>query len=379
MRLTYLSRIKRIESQRTIPLPYKLAYNFIKTNFFQPADKPVLPRAMCIYVTYRCNMKCAMCQIWKEGAKQKLDSELSVHELENILEDRLFSRLEFININGGEPNLREDLTEMAALFTKKLPRLKTITINSNGLPFERAIQNFRCISSICKDKGIKFSVSISLHDTGETFDEISGIPNAYEKVNETLQTLKRMQSEDNFYLGVNCVITQLNIDRLDKMLEWSKKNDIAVNFTLGEIRERFRNLEVEDTIKIKNENIKTLIAFLRKLAGKKSLINHHAFRYKCLADMVEHGEKRNLSCHYAMGGIILGAEGSLFYCKDSEAIGNCRNRSPYSIYYDPDNLHYRQFELLREKCICCPPNTFNRIEFEKDCLKYLKFLLGKKP
>ena len=68
-----------------------------------------------------------------------------------------------------------------------------------------------------------------------------------------------MQDENNFYLGVNCVITQLNVNELEKILNWSKKNEIAVNFTLGEIRERFRNVDVEDTIKIRNENINTLI------------------------------------------------------------------------------------------------------------------------
>jgi MoaA/NifB/PqqE/SkfB family radical SAM enzyme len=379
MKLSDLIRMKGIASRRAVPLPQKLVYSFLKYNVFLPSAKPLLPRAMCIYVTYRCNMKCAMCQIWKEGAKRDLTAELSVAELEDILGDRLFSRLEFININGGEPNLREDLTEIAALFTRMFPRLKTISVNSNGLPFEKAVNNFRYMSEICKEKGIKFSVSISLHDTGKMYDEIAGIPEAYEKVNKTLQTLKKMQNENNFYLGANCVVTRLNIDNLERISEWSEKNDIPVNFTLGEVRERFRNLDAAGDVKLENGNVETLIKFLRKLAGEKSLANHHAFRYKCLADMIEHRKKRYVSCHYAMGGVILGAEGSLFYCKDSKAIGNSRNRSAYSIYYDPDNLRYRQLELLQEKCMSCPPNTFNRIEFEKDSLKYLKFLLGKKP
>ena len=174
------------------------------------------------------------------------------------------------------------------------------------------------------------------------------------------------------------MITDLNLFNLYEMLKWSGKEQIPINFTLGEVRERFNNLDVRDSIEIKDEKKDFLVKFLRNLANNRSLFNHHSFRYKVLADMIELNKKRTLSCHYAMGGVILGSEGSLFYCKASKLIGNCKGQSAYSIYYDKENLEYRKKKLLQEKCKMCPPNTFNRIELEKDILKFLIYLMPKK-
>ncbi|MCZ2845871.1 MAG: hypothetical protein O2U61_05155, partial [Candidatus Bathyarchaeota archaeon] len=131
-----------------------------------------------------------MCGIWKLSKPYKSENELSLEKLENIVSDILFSKLEYINLNGGEPNLRDDLPEIVKLLIAKLPKLKTITLNSNGLPVDKAISNAEKISKICQEKNIRFSISISLHKIGKEYDEIAGIKNAYSKVRETLRTLK---------------------------------------------------------------------------------------------------------------------------------------------------------------------------------------------
>jgi MoaA/NifB/PqqE/SkfB family radical SAM enzyme len=319
-----------------------------------------------------------MCHIWKTRNGQSSDEEWTLTELDDILSDTLFSKLEYININGGEPNLRNDLVEMVELFVSKFPRLKTITMNSNGLPTQRALSNVELIGRICQENDIRFSVSISLHDLGQNYDDIAGIPDAYQKVLETLRLLKKKQASLPFYLGVNCVITDLNIDHLTSMVEWSKSEGIPINFTLGEVRERFHNLDSDVMKESKATKKAELLTFLRSLSQNKSLFNQHAYRYQKLADMIEFGTSRKISCHYAMGGVILGSEGDLYYCKDSKSLGNCREQPASAVYFSADNLSYRNNELIQSKCKSCPPNTFNRIELEKDLLKYLKFLLSRK-
>ncbi|MFQ6082631.1 MAG: radical SAM protein [Candidatus Aminicenantia bacterium] len=377
MELAIYREIKRIAVFRTVSSPQKIAWNFIKYNFPRPFSKPFLPRAMCIYVTYRCNMRCKMCGIWIQNSKYQ-SNELSLEEFDKILSDPLFSKLEFININGGEPNLRRDLVEIVKMFINKFPHLKTITLNTNGIPPEKTMENVEKISTLCQRNKIRFSVSISLHKIGKEYDKIAGIKNAYPKVREAFNGLKKINQNNKFYISANCVITNLNLFSLGKMLKWGAEEHIPINFTLGEIRDRFNNLDMKDNIEIKDENKDFLIKFLRILAKDKSLFNHHAFRYKVLADMIEFNKERNISCHYAIGGLILGSEGSLFYCKDSKSIGNCRDQSAYSIYYDKKNLEDRGKKLLKGKCKKCPPNTFNRIEIEKDIIRYLIFLFKKK-
>jgi len=376
MRFSNPAEIRKIIDYRTVSSPAKIASNFIKHNLLPPPSKPFLPAALCLYVTHRCNMRCRICGIWRQSQEKPRAAELSPGELEQILSDRLFSRLEYININGGEPNLREDLPELAELFINKFKRLKTITVNSNGLPFERAVSNAERISRLCRDNDVRFSISVSLHKIGDGYDDIAGVENAYPRVMRTLRALRDLRDRNGFYLGVNCVMTGLNVFDLPEMRAWSERENIPANFTLGEVRERFDNLDMKEDIEVRGKAKTFLIRFLRDLGKEKSPPNQHALRYRELAEMIEFNRERTLSCHYAMGGVILGAEGSLYYCKKSRAIGNCREKSPYSIYYDEKNLKYRREVLLDTECRKCPPNTFNRIELEKDLFKYLKFLVA---
>jgi hypothetical protein len=100
-------------------------------------------------------------------------------------------------------------------------------------------------------------------------------------------------------------------------------------------------------------------------------------RYRQLADMLEFGSLHRMSCHYQTR-MILGSCGEVFYCKDSRERGNVRQRLLADIYYDRENRCYRHDERLRGKCRHCQPNTFNRLEAEKDILKYLGYRVASK-
>lgn len=350
----------------------------MKYNWFQPVfHQTSLPRAMSLYVTHRCNMRCRICGIWKQSAQSK-EKELSLEQFRHILSDPLFSRLDYININGGEPNLREDLVKMVEMFVELFPRLKTITLNSNGLPAPRTVDNVQKISELCQKNGIRFSVSISLHATGKDYDKISGVSQAYFLVKEGLDRLKEMRSIGGFYLSVNCVVTDLNVLSLDRMLEWSEKEEIPINFTLGEVRERFSNLEMAQAVRVHDKDRDYLVQFLRKLARQKSRFLQHSLRYRHLADMIEGNGKRTLACHYALSGVVLGSDGILYYCKNSKAIGDTKKISPLKIYFDKQNLTFRREYLFKNKCFNCPPYSYNIIEVEKDLFKLAKFKLFQK-
>ncbi len=350
--------------------------NSIKSNWFPYRAKSFSLRAMCIYVTYRCNMRCRTCGIWKQN-KHFEPHELSKEEFDHVLSDSFFNNLEFININGGEPNLRSDLIPLVRMLIAKFPRLHTVTMNSNGLPPSVMEKNATEISRLCRSKGINFSISLSMHKIGSGLDDITGIQNSYPQVKEAFDRLKKIREKQGFYLSANCVISNLNLDSLDEMLSWSLEEDIPVNFTLGEIRDRFNNQDMKDDVLIKPEAKEKLCGFFRELSKRKRTYLQHALRYSELAEMLVSERTRRLSCHYAMAGVILGSEGSLYYCKNSKAIGNCLESTATECFYDEDNLAYRTDTLLNERCLHCPPNTFNRIESEKDLFKILRHFIFK--
>jgi MoaA/NifB/PqqE/SkfB family radical SAM enzyme len=347
-----------------------LCRNIARSVFRRPEHL----RTLVLYVTYRCNLRCRMCGIWSQEEISPA-SELSLQELDRILDDKLFSRLEHINLNGGEPNLREDLVDIAALCVRKFPGLKALTLNSNGLPPRRTIQNAERLALLCHRNRMAFSASISLHRVGPGYDEIAGMKNAHAHVAEALLGLSELRARIPFALSVNCVITGANAYELSEILGWSRQSGIPVNFALGEVRERFFNLDNARNIEIGKADRPAVVRFLRLLSLQKRTFRQHALRYKKLADMIECGKARSLACHYALAGAILGSDGQLYYCPKSRALGNGRERKAHDIYFDPANLRYRAESLFKEKCPHCPPYTFNLIEVEKDLLKLIGFFI----
>ena len=57
-----------------------------------------------IIVTYRCNAKCNMCDVWHYPTKPS--EEISLDVIKKLLE------MFFVNVTGGEPFIRQDLPEI---------------------------------------------------------------------------------------------------------------------------------------------------------------------------------------------------------------------------------------------------------------------------
>ncbi len=353
------------------------AWNAVQANMESLLGIVPAPRALCFYVTYACNLRCRTCGIWREGPGSR-GAELSLPEIAEILSDPLFARLKYVNINGGEPLLRPDLPEIAELILERFPRLRALSLNSNGIPAARCVSRVAAISHGCRQRRVPFSVSISLHARGPAFDEIAGRSGAWDEVHSALEQLQDLQKSCDFFLSINCVMSALNADGLEDLAAWSRERNIPANFVLAEVRERFHNREMEEDFSLRPEQKPVVIRFLRRLSREEPFLRHHRLRYHVLADMLEYGRPRRLACHYRMGGAILGSRGEFFYCKFSREIGSCREQSARRIYYGREALRYRERELLAGVCPQCPPNTLNRIELEKDALRYLSFLLRMK-
>ena len=106
---------------------------------------PLKPEVISLALTIRCNSHCVMCNMWRQASQTPdIESqELTGDEIVALLSKPLFSDLVELDLTGGEPHLREDLTDtvlhIAALRKDYLPRLRSIVITSNGLLPERIV------------------------------------------------------------------------------------------------------------------------------------------------------------------------------------------------------------------------------------------------
>ena len=151
----------------------------------------IKPKRVQIALTYQCNSRCIMCNIWK----MKEFSKISVKNWNKILNDPIFSEIKYIDITGGEALLHPDFTDLINIFVKKLPKLKKINLVSNGFLTSRSKKNLESLISYLDRKKIALGIAVSLDGYGKMHEEIRGIPQAFEKVSQTLSDLKKLQNQ----------------------------------------------------------------------------------------------------------------------------------------------------------------------------------------
>lgn len=131
-----------------------------------------------VAVTYDCNSRCVMCDIWKIRDFPVLP----------IAEFRkLPPSLRDINISGGEPFLRADLPEVIRAIVETCPKAR-IVISTNGFMPAMIEAQMKKILKIKPDIG----VSISIDGMHEMHEKIRGIPKGFDLDMDTLERLKKL-------------------------------------------------------------------------------------------------------------------------------------------------------------------------------------------
>ncbi len=160
-------------------------------NKIIPANKPFF----CTYiVTWRCNARCIMCDIWKKEISTEMDS----HEIEKVF--KKINDVRIVRLTGGEPFLRKDLVDIANIVTKNTS-CQILHITTNGILKDEIVYFIRNV----KHKNIHLKISLTGYM--DKHNEAMGVKNAYQKAIETIETLKGLQDKHKFFLAINQTIT----------------------------------------------------------------------------------------------------------------------------------------------------------------------------
>ncbi|MGC8787851.1 MAG: radical SAM/SPASM domain-containing protein [Anaerolineae bacterium] len=338
------------------------------------------PRQLQINVTYRCNARCTMCNIWQMEPR----TEMALEDFDRVLNDSIFRGIERLTLAGGEPSLRPDLVPLTMLFMDKMPRLGSLTLITNGLAVERILAGARALLDLCVQRGIHLNISVSLDGVGHVHDEMRDIPGAFARVERCLMGLKELQAVHPFWLGAGCVITRKNLYHLRELQDWCEERGIELGFQLVGFHETYvANVEQREELDFTQTDKEYLFAFLQELAAERSPSNFMAYYWHDMLKMYRDGRPRQTPCPFAVDSFVLDAYGDVYYCLSERKIGNCLTEDISdsssgglcsAIYYRPENLRFRE-ALTRSSCLCCNSGCFVNIGIKKDLKKYLWFLL----
>ncbi|HIJ56852.1 MAG TPA: radical SAM protein [Deltaproteobacteria bacterium] len=248
-------------------LATRLALNGAYFRYLKFMGKPGTPEAISLEITHDCIAKCVMCNIWK--IPHDVPS-LSVDQWLQILALPLFSNLRELDITGGEPYLVEDLPDLfegiCALKHKNLKSLQSIAITTNGILTRQVLAYTEAILRSLKAGNIELVVACAVDAIGPVHDKVRCVKNAWSKVDATIQRLKKLRAKHaNFILGLKTTILPLNIDELDKIVDYADANDLFTIISPYIITKgRYLNPDRADDLAFDRQHIEKMLRFYRK-------------------------------------------------------------------------------------------------------------------
>lgn len=183
-----------------------------------------MPTSCAFAITYKCNSRCSMCNIWQKYEKDPQAYQKEIRSEEFFKFVKKWSTITSYNIVGGEPFLSPYI-EDAALFL--LSNGKNFTITTNGVLSSKISDFVTKLSTFPQHYGI----SISLDAIGEIHDKIRGRKKFYEKAMQTLKKLiQAKENGSNIRLSIHFTLSPLNYNQLWQVYELAKELKLGFRF-----------------------------------------------------------------------------------------------------------------------------------------------------
>lgn len=294
-----------------------------------------MPTDVSIITTYRCQMRCKMCDIWRYPSDVK--KEITPKELE-ILPD-----FKFVNLTGGEPFQREDLEDIVEVMFRKSPR---IVISTSGWHHDRILK--------LAEKYPNIGLRVSIEGLQRTNDSLRGRVGGFEKGYGLLKELKQMGVKD---IGFGMTVSNLNHQDLLPLYELSK--ELGLEFATAAFHNSYYFHKEDNMISNKeavNADFEKLINALLKENSPKSWFR--AFFNLGLINYIN-GGRRMLPCEAGTVNFFVEPYGEVYPCNGLEdgvwkqSMGNIREVNSF------DEIWYgERARQVRERVANCPKNCW---------------------
>ncbi|CAI48862.1 Fe-coproporphyrin synthase AhbC [Natronomonas pharaonis DSM 2160] len=181
----------------------QLRYN-VDTGTDNPVSEEPQRRPVVVWnTTNRCNLKCVHCYAGAETEAKA--GELTTTEGKRLLDDLADYGAPVVLFSGGEPMVREDLTELVAYAADAGIR-PVLSTNGTLLTEERARE--------LKEAGLAYA-GVSVDGLAERNDEFRGVDGAFQAAVEGIESCLDV----GLKTGLRYTVTGQNVDDLDGVVD----------------------------------------------------------------------------------------------------------------------------------------------------------------
>lgn len=292
-----------------------------------------------------CNSRCQMCRIWEN----KKEYEVSLEKLRNGLRNDLFSEVQTVGLNGGEPTLRKDLGQITKVLFEELPKLSQIALITNGFKYKEVIERVDEIGKIVKENNGTFNMMVSLDGYGEMHDAVRGKPGNFERAEKVIDHCIRSEHVD--VLRIGCTIIKENVYGLHDLFDYCKSKDIYVKYRLGIPHKRLYSDKLTEPYDLSFSEKAHIAEFINYLINDYEPDILQKYFYKSLRDQLILNSPRRAGCNWQHRGATINSKGELLYCAvESDVIGDLEKDNSKSAYFS-NKPHLD--DIIKNKCDDC--------------------------
>ena len=318
MRGSYVSYLKQSMKNGDYSAPLKRAYQVLALKASRSRGAPLPgagPLHGSITVTYRCNLKCGMCYLWKGPSQYGLKGvgeELTNAEMKKVIDDFAALGTAGIGFTGGEPMLRTDMLDLIT-YTK-----------SKGMITHMSCNGFLTSNKdLCKkiiESGLD-AIGFSLDGvSAETHDKVRGKEGSYERVLKSIDNFIELRKELNkdIKVIVVCVVSNYNVDELLSLIALLKERKVDhISFMpFHDIGLLGFKPENSMDFRIKARNLDKLNEVMDKIIDikKSDSVLENSMAYLKLFKDCFAGKKWPTPCYAGYGTLAIGAWGHIYPC-----------------------------------------------------------------
>lgn len=322
----------------------KLGARIIRSN----VGRNALPFKLTLIVTWTCDTRCRMCNIWKRDKK----GVMTVEEVARFFERN--PRFSWINLSGGEIWTRPDAGELVETVVRGSKDLYLLDFPTTGQQTDRIVEGVERILAL----GVpKLLVTVSLDGPREVHEDVRGTKGSYDRALATFAALRTLRSR-HFDCFLGTTLSNYNGGRLMETIDAAR--DVIPGLDLREVHVNVAQVSSHyygnDGMERTNDTALTdLDRFVSARGHRFHPVAWLERRYQKLTHEFVASGKTPLPCRALASSVFVDARWNVYPCSMWDAhLGNLRdNNFDLAALWNSERAISMQRDILERRCPNC--------------------------
>jgi len=230
-------------------------------------------------------------------------------------------------------------------------------------------------AELCAKHDVIFSARVSIDGIGEMHNDVRQVKRGFDKALDTIRAMQALQKRVPFNFGISTTLFNKNLDDGDNILSWAKTEGLDIVFNMVRFTDpMLGNGDLADACQPIGPEEERLRQFFLERVRMDPVLDGQSYIHLHYADMIGNGYHRLAPCPFQSQGIMLNPDGGMFFCENSESIGNALTEDPEEVYFRASSQQHRD-QVRDEKCPTCLSPCQINVAAVKQVVPYVKFLV----